>query len=796
MNLEQNPNYYPENIHRRSETGQSLILIAFAFVALLVVIGLAIDLGLMYIERVKLGKACDAAALAAAQDLPFEEYATRRAMEYLEKNGYGPQNVTLDVQAHRNNTYEAKLEQEWNSQNGPNVVGTVAINTVDFRVKVSGKEQPADKIRVSGTVNVPMNFMRFIGFTSVPVSASATAENVSNLDIALVFDESGSMIFDTRCFGCYEQYINRSTGEYTPYPVGIRRYLPLPTWLSNPQPAVSYGGHPILTQEAEYFFNATSYGGAHDYHYAVYERGNTFWTLQRVANSHASGYSSESGDGRGAHMMHNPQDSDALSGYSTMAAAQARAPRLDYAFDLPNAGTWYVWLRAQCGRDKPSGSTTGSCIAYWGVDGTALGGTNASMFKSGYTDNNYDEYANYKVGFDTRYPWRWVRAGSFTASAPGVKHINIWGGGLGFKLDKILLTTNPNSTPVSGVKDNAPDFIVNTTTTPGMSGITTWNNVKNKPAGSYLTYEYNGQYGGPPDSGNRAAIKAKDSRIKIDFAVYPCNPNYGLVYHADWDGDGQIEPHESCDNRNDDLFDDVQPIRFAKVAAQNFVKRLNARFDQISFTKYSNSGQIIRELACILTPARGTDRMPEGYEGVWNPQTGPDPAWLWCYDHKASGDGLSGYPADDVTHGSVIWGIEKMYPDAGTNMAEGMREGIKTLSTDTGHYGRPNATKVMLLMTDGVANVVPGGSDPCKSSNGWPDSGTGTAKDCVIYYADEAYKNGIVVFTIGLGGGADHAILKEVADRTGGVYYYAPGGEQLDAVFQQIADQILLRLVD
>ncbi|MBN1934224.1 MAG: VWA domain-containing protein, partial [Anaerolineae bacterium] len=187
-----------------------------------------------------------------------------------------------------------------------------------------------------------------------------------------------------------------------------------------------------------------------------------------------------------------------------------------------------------------------------------------------------------------------------------------------------------------------------------------------------------------------------------------------------------------------------------------------------------------------------TDRMPDGYLGVWDPQTGPDPAWEWCYDHPNT----SGHRSDDVTHGSIVWAIEKMVPYAGTNMAEGMREGIVALGTGTGHYGRPNAVKVMLLLTDGVANVIPSGSDPCQSDNQWPDGDSGTAKDCVIYYADVAYRNSIVVYTIGLGGGADRAILEEIADRTGGVYYAAVDPKQLDAIFQQIADQILLRLID
>ena len=81
----------------RDQTGQSLLIIAGAFVGLLVIIGLAIDLGLMYIERIQLGRACDAAALAGAQELPFEDFAARRAIQYLRENGYDPTNTELIV---------------------------------------------------------------------------------------------------------------------------------------------------------------------------------------------------------------------------------------------------------------------------------------------------------------------------------------------------------------------------------------------------------------------------------------------------------------------------------------------------------------------------------------------------------------------------------------------------------------------------------------------------------------------------------------------------------------------------
>ncbi|OQY26179.1 MAG: hypothetical protein B6I34_00350 [Anaerolineaceae bacterium 4572_32.1] len=81
---------------RQNEEGQSIILLAATFIAFIAIVGLAIDLGLVYIERVKIARAVDAAALAAVQELPNEQLALLRAIEYLENNGYDLTNSRIE----------------------------------------------------------------------------------------------------------------------------------------------------------------------------------------------------------------------------------------------------------------------------------------------------------------------------------------------------------------------------------------------------------------------------------------------------------------------------------------------------------------------------------------------------------------------------------------------------------------------------------------------------------------------------------------------------------------------------
>jgi Flp pilus assembly protein TadG len=71
-----------------TQHGQSIILVAVGVFTLLAFVGLAVDLGIYYSERVKIVRAVDAAALAAAPELPLESAAHTRALEFLRDNGY------------------------------------------------------------------------------------------------------------------------------------------------------------------------------------------------------------------------------------------------------------------------------------------------------------------------------------------------------------------------------------------------------------------------------------------------------------------------------------------------------------------------------------------------------------------------------------------------------------------------------------------------------------------------------------------------------------------------------------
>jgi len=86
------------------------------------------------------------------------------------------------------------------------------------------------------------------------------------------------------------------------------------------------------------------------------------------------------------------------------------------------------------------------------------------------------------------------------------------------------------------------------------------------------------------------------------------------------------------------------------------------------------------------------------------------------------------------------------------------------------------------------------------AANEGDDTSEQQGKDCAVYYAskspDSARNNGIVIYTITLGEGADIELMQYIAEETGGLHRHAPRPEQLDAIFEELYERIFLRLVE
>jgi len=79
----------------KDESGQALVIVAVALVALLGVTAFSVDLGMAYNAKAELQAAADAAALAGAQDLPNATVATTSAKSYAGFNEVTVDNVKV-----------------------------------------------------------------------------------------------------------------------------------------------------------------------------------------------------------------------------------------------------------------------------------------------------------------------------------------------------------------------------------------------------------------------------------------------------------------------------------------------------------------------------------------------------------------------------------------------------------------------------------------------------------------------------------------------------------------------------
>jgi hypothetical protein len=217
------------------------------------------------------------------------------------------------------------------------------------------------------------------------------------------------------------------------------------------------------------------------------------------------------------------------------------------------------------------------------------------------------------------------------------------------------------------------------------------------------------------------------------------------------------------DQRKNAIYDDEQPIRNALEAAKHFVSRLNPRFDQVGYVRYSTNAEIASELQCL---------------------------------RRLGADNCTAQVITDT----VLYRLDRTQAGGSTNIAEGMGLGIDVLSTIAPHYGRPGAAHVMVVMTDGQANLYPNYPNyhECWQEDLWPDVGDWTldrAADCVIHYAQEARDNAIVVYTISLGESADRELMTEVAELTGGFQRGADSRDEMDKIFNELYERIFLRLI-
>lgn len=120
----------------------------------------------------------------------------------------------------------------------------------------------------------------------------------------------------------------------------------------------------------------------------------------------------------------------------------------------------------------------------------------------------------------------------------------------------------------------------------------------------------------------------------------------------------------------------------------------------------------------------------------------------------------------EKNHQTVRTKVANLYPDGWTAIGRGMEEGIDALLAEE---ARPFAAKTMVVLTDGVHN-------------------TGTSPITVAQNFMNNYL--LTIHTVTFGEGADQDLMAQLATVGGGKHYHAANGDQLIAIFEEIANNL------
>jgi hypothetical protein len=154
---------------RRYESGQSIILLAIGFIALIAFVGITTDVSLMFVRYSQLSRAVDAAAIAAANQMRQDRSQANlgiAARQFVELYGVSPDLVLVDT------------------------CTSITPSHPDYN-KLCRLDQ-AKLVKVTAQIQSPTVFLRLLGFQSFTLQAFAISETAA-LDVVVIMDVSESM---------------------------------------------------------------------------------------------------------------------------------------------------------------------------------------------------------------------------------------------------------------------------------------------------------------------------------------------------------------------------------------------------------------------------------------------------------------------------------------------------------------------------------------------------------------------------------------------------------------------------
>ncbi|MCQ3931720.1 MAG: hypothetical protein DPW16_14785 [Chloroflexi bacterium] len=198
---------------KKEKAGQSIVLLAIGFIALIAFVGLVTDLSLLFVRYSALRRAVDSSAIAAAGQIregrDYGDVAIA-ARQYIELHGLEPHRVFVETCETDIAAWRAG-RGEW--EGNPHPEATYPTLDTMPETELCQWDNPRKLVRVTAQIQSPTTFLRMVGWSDITLEATSVSETAV-LDVALVLDSSATMTQDTNF-----------TTHYLPAHAGIQGWI-------------------------------------------------------------------------------------------------------------------------------------------------------------------------------------------------------------------------------------------------------------------------------------------------------------------------------------------------------------------------------------------------------------------------------------------------------------------------------------------------------------------------------------------------------------------------------------------
>jgi Flp pilus assembly protein TadG len=181
-----------KHLFDRSQSGQSIIILAIGFVALIGFVGIVTDVSLLFVRYSTLRRAVDAAAVAAAGQMRrVADDPTTPNIAEDQSDSFANMNLAARqfIEFYGLNPSEVIVETCW-------VQDRDVANQPTLRDPLLCRADERKLVRVTAQIESPTTFFNLFGFRTIRLEAASTSETAV-LDMVFIMDVSESMLIDT-----------------------------------------------------------------------------------------------------------------------------------------------------------------------------------------------------------------------------------------------------------------------------------------------------------------------------------------------------------------------------------------------------------------------------------------------------------------------------------------------------------------------------------------------------------------------------------------------------------------------